>query len=96
MRRVFAVVVGLEAAYLMVRGVLRVLDVDTGFRGWFLGPVFAVVWTVVFASAAFVLWRSVLSESAVVMWARAGVVTLVLVANLVLVVGLATRPEVVF
>jgi hypothetical protein len=96
MRRVFAVVVGVEAAYLAVMGALRVLDLDTGFRGWVLVPVFAVVWPLVFASAAYVLWREKLAASLVEAWARAGVVTVVVVANLLLVWAAVTRPEVVF
>ena len=97
--RVFAAIVALQTVYLLLGSVSSLSRLsaysDSPAWIWLLVVGSAVLWPLTFGWVAFVLWRPKLAESRREALLRSLTVWLVALVNLLLVLALIDRPEMV-
>jgi hypothetical protein len=93
--RLFAAIAGLEFLWLLIRSLVTLVRLHTDYAAWPLTVFFAVLFPLTFGWAGYVLWRPKLPETRREAVLRSGSVWLVGLCNLILVLGLLDRPDLV-
>ena len=93
--RAFAAIVASETAYLLLRSIATLVKLRTDYELWPVVIISAVLWPLTFGWAAYVLWRPRTPESSREALLRTGAVALVGFINLILVLALLDRPDMV-
>ena len=95
--RLFAAVVAVETVYLLLRSIasLARLSTDSPVWLWLVVIVSAVLWPLTFGWAAYVLWRPKIAESRREALFRTFAVWVIAIVNLLLILALIDRPEMV-